>query len=134
MLLGVLPLITACSSSKPAPSGGSVSKIDRDGKTIFQTTVKQCEVKSYTPSIATSRELLVGFDSLQISEQGLVTIGQKELFQTKATAILDAIPIEVVTLTQRDHDCVKDFIFWRKTSEAVGSLTDIAIDVTKDSL
>lgn len=81
--------------------------------TVFGTGLKECEVKEFIPSRATTRELFVGFEQIKIGSQGFATLEGENVYRSELTANIDGQPIDVVAYTMRADDCVSDFAFWR---------------------
>ena len=107
----VMLLSTGCGSSLPAPKGGKVVSNDNE---IFSTNITQCKVKSFIPSLATTRQLLIGFDKIVLKTVGSEKIADEDRFVSIATAVLDTTPISIVTITSRKKDCVTDSVYWTK--------------------
>jgi hypothetical protein len=104
-------LFASCSSSLPSPTGG---KVINNNEEVFSTQITQCGVKNYVPSLATTRQLLTGFDSVKIESTNKEEISNKQRLITKASAELDLVPISIITITSRKDDCVLDSIYWTK--------------------
>jgi hypothetical protein len=111
MLLILMLGLPGCSSSVPKPTGGKLVSSSHD---IYSTVIKQCGVKEYVPSLATTRQLLTGFDAVKIETMTPEVINGEDYLVTKASAILDLVPISIITITGRKDDCVIDSIYWSK--------------------
>lgn len=86
---------------------------------IFATTVKECDVKDYTPNNSFVRELFVGFDRPVIRSQESIEVDSRPLTRSTATASLDTESVEILAYTYREHGCVLDILFWSRADQPI---------------
>ncbi len=85
---------------------------------LFATAFEACGVKNFVPSKAMTRQLLVGFSNMTVNGQETIATPKGTVLQTDTSATVDDEPITLITFTKRGEECVRDFAFWYRTSQA----------------
>jgi len=80
---------------------------------IFFTLVRDCEIPEKFSRQATTRQLFVGLQKLDVIAQDPIEIGNSKLLRSLISGLLDVEPVLAVTFSQREDRCVTDLVAWR---------------------
>lgn len=83
-----------------------------NSRDLFLTRIQECGVKDSTPSVATTRQLLVGFSNIDLRSQDYVPLNGRNILRSNLSAKLDDKPVSLTCYTVRDSGCVQDVLFW----------------------
>lgn len=119
-------LFSAASSSSlaleslPAESGWKEIRADPfvyenslSSSRVFLTAVKDCQKSKRRSPVMAARQLLVGLRDIRIVEQDEVQLADRTALRTRISAKFESNPLDLVTFTMTQSDCVYDFVLWQ---------------------
>lgn len=87
---------------------------------MFASFIRECPVKSETGLAATTRELFIGFDNLQILTQEEKDLDGTKYYLSRASATIDGTSVSLFSVSMHEEQCVKDGIFWLSGTDSSG--------------
>ena len=92
---------------------------------VYFTTIEDCSLNGNLSATAIMRQLFVGFEDLNITEQSEVRIENSPVFVTTIKASLENKPLIIRNYATRVDKCVVDVVFWCNDEDS-GKTIDIA--------
>lgn len=89
-----------------------IVSIDLPGGRSYLALVEECGISEKVSSKGTTRELLIGFDNIKIESHQEHTLAGHQVLESRASAQVDQLPVNLITFALRHDECVRDYVFW----------------------